>query len=271
MIPVFLINLDRDKERLEHMDSMLRSLGIPYERFSAIYGKEIDAYSFVDDAKMRRVEGRQLSPGDIGTALSHRSVYERIVEANLPYALILEDDVTLPGDFRLIVEREVANNEAIGLRGWEYLAFDYGPIGPELFSIWFRSFQPRLRRADSFWRRVGIVAYGVAKFFYVAPMFLFETLRDRLRRSRPGPVKFLRPMYNAGAYVVTLEGARKLRNLATPVYCTSDRLHNQARVLKGLRVRWYAPSIARQVREEFGSTASEQKAEAYKNKTAYVK
>lgn len=271
MIHTFLINLDRDSERLTHMDEMLRRLGIDYERFAAIYGKDIDAYSYVDERKMWRVEGRRLSPGDIGTALSHRSVYELISERGLSYALILEDDVRLPEDFKKIVDREVAINVGHGPSGWEYLAFDYGPMGPELFSIWFRSFRPRLARTDSWIRRAGILVYGFVKFFYVAPMFLFEIGRDRLRRSRPAPVRFFRPMYNAGAYIVTLEGARKLRDLATPIYCTSDRLHNQARVLKNLNIRWYAPAIARQAREEFGSTASEQAAAAYKNNTAYVK
>lgn len=266
MIKTFLINLDRDTERLAHMKALLERLQIEYTRFSAIYGKDIDAYAFVDEVKMLKTERRQLSPGDIGTALSHRGVYDLVLEGKLDYALILEDDVSLPYNFREIVEREVRKDT-----DWEYLAFDYGPMGFELFSIWFRSFVPRLNRTSSGLEKFGIILYGIIKFFYIAPLFLFEITRDRLRCHWPGPVKFYRPMYNAGAYIVSLEGARKLRELATPIYCTSDRLHNQARVLKGLKVRWYAPAIARQVREEFGSSASEQTAKQYQDKTAYVK
>ena len=38
---LFLINLDKDKDRLAIIDSQLRKLGISYERFSAIYAKNI--------------------------------------------------------------------------------------------------------------------------------------------------------------------------------------------------------------------------------------
>jgi len=253
------------------MDDQLKSLGIEYERSSAIYGKDIDHSSFIDANKSFKVEGRMLSPGDIGTALSHRTVYDLIISGGYPYALILEDDVKLPEKFREIVERELRINNEKGDKGWEYLAFDYGPIGLELFPIWFRSFGPLLQRSISWMHAVSILSYGLIKFFYICPMFFVEILRDKFRRYYPGSVIFYRPMYNAGAYIVTQKGAQKLRKLATPIYCTSDRLHNQARIKEQLRIRWYAPACVRQVREEFGSTASEQVAESYKDKTAYVK
>lgn len=269
--PTFLINLARDHARLAYMDQQLSERDISYARIEAVYGRDVDTNVYVDREAMYRVEKRELTSGDIGTALSHRSVYEQVLREDMPYALILEDDVALPINFKEIVEQEVEKNTQKGVNGWEYLAFDYGPIGFEMFSIWFRSFVPRIRRAETWFTSVAIIVYGVAKFFYILPMFLFEIFRNLLRRNWPGPVKFYRPMYNAGAYIVTNVAAQKLLDLATPVYCTSDRLHNQARIIKGLRVRWYAPAIVRQVREEFGSTASEQEAAAYKNKTAYVK
>jgi glycosyl transferase family 25 len=39
--------------------------------------------------------GRELTKGEIGCALSHQSVYQRIGIQEEPYALVLEDDVTL--------------------------------------------------------------------------------------------------------------------------------------------------------------------------------
>lgn len=271
MIPTFLINLDRDQERLAYIDKQLRSLNIPYERYQAIYGKDINTDAFIDAEKSFRVEGRKLSPGDIGTALSHRGVYEKVILNNLEYALILEDDIILPDNFRGVVEREVERNREKGKEGWEYLAFDYGPVNLSLFPIWFRSYKQLLARNNSFSGKFIIVMYGILKFFYVTPMFIFEILRNLWGKTNPGPVNFYRPMYNAGAYIVTKSGAEKLRNLATPVYCTSDRLHNQARVKAGLRLRWYAPAVVRQVREQFGSTSSEQRAKDYQEGKAYVK
>lgn len=270
MIQTFLINLDRDQERLLSMEEQLHSLDISFSRFSAIYGKEINAYDYIDAEKSLRVEGRKLSPGDIGTALSHRSVYEQIIQNNFDYALILEDDVLLPKNFKEIVIREVQRNQEVGGTSWEYLAFDYGPMDLSLFGIWFRSYPVLLSRATPV-GKAKILAYGFLKFFFIIPIFLFEIIRNYFRRSYSGAVRFYRPMYNAGAYIVTMSGADKLVKLATPVYCTSDRLHNQARVKSNLKVRWFAPAIVRQARERFGSTSSDQKAQDYQDGKAYVK
>jgi GR25 family glycosyltransferase involved in LPS biosynthesis len=266
----FLINLDRDRERLAFIDAALRERGMTYERFTAIYGRDIDTDALIDAEKSLRVEGRPLTPGDVGTAASHRGVYARIIEERIPYALILEDDVQLPMQMQAIVAEEIRKNEQRGAGGWEYLSFDYGTIGPRLFPIWFRSFIPRLKRA-SVLGRVGILLYGAVKLFYIVPLFLYEYLRNCYAVHYPGPVTFYRPMYNAGAYILTYTGAQKLRDLATPIYCTSDRLPNQARIHRRLRMRWYAPLVVRQIRETFGSTASEQKGTEYKDGTAYVK
>lgn len=37
----FLINLDKDKDRLIAADTQLKRLGITYERFPAVYAKEM--------------------------------------------------------------------------------------------------------------------------------------------------------------------------------------------------------------------------------------
>ncbi len=44
-----------------------------------------------------------LSPGQIGCAMSHMAAYERLIARDLPYALIVEDDVVLPPQIHGIV------------------------------------------------------------------------------------------------------------------------------------------------------------------------
>ena len=97
---VFLINLDRDQERLRAADAQLKALGVDYERIPAVYGKGLS-----QEEKRRGVNrfrwwcavGRPMIDGELGCALSHQKVYHRMVEDGLPMACVLEDDVVLDG------------------------------------------------------------------------------------------------------------------------------------------------------------------------------
>ena len=92
---VFLINLDKNPERLAAADAQLRRVGVVYERFPAVYGKVLSAEEcskVYDDRWARRLTGYALQPGEIGCALSHIRIYERMVRESTPYALILEDE-----------------------------------------------------------------------------------------------------------------------------------------------------------------------------------
>ena len=99
---VFVINLDRDVDKMKSIDSQLKALGVEYERISAIYGKNLSveqqrvAYS---PFRWWCAIGRPIAPAEIGCALSHHSIYRRIVDENLPCACILEDDVALAPNF----------------------------------------------------------------------------------------------------------------------------------------------------------------------------
>lgn len=95
---VFLINLEDDKERLIRADRQLRAQGIAYERIEAVNGRELDA-----TAKQKSVNGfgwwcaigRPVRDGEIGCALSHYLVYEKMIRENLPFCCVFEDDLVL--------------------------------------------------------------------------------------------------------------------------------------------------------------------------------
>ena len=94
----FLINLDKNPERLAAADAQLRGLGVDYERFPAVYGKALSREE--RRRKVRRFRswcamGRRLMDGEIGCALSHCGVYQEIVRRGLPCAAVLEDDCKL--------------------------------------------------------------------------------------------------------------------------------------------------------------------------------
>lgn len=98
----FLVNLDRNPERLAFMDSQLRRLGIDYERVPAVDGRTLTSRD------RRRVfakwhsffaENRRLTAGQIGCALSHVEVYRRMRNNGILSALVLEDDVSIARHF----------------------------------------------------------------------------------------------------------------------------------------------------------------------------
>ncbi|HRH55586.1 MAG TPA: glycosyltransferase family 25 protein [Candidatus Paceibacterota bacterium] len=251
MIRTIVINLDRDTERMAYMDAQLRALGIPYERQRALRGEEIigtDEYH----EDLARAAGHNLLPGELGCAASHKRIYERILREELPYALILEDDVELPYNFKEIIQQQVAATHP----AWEYLLFDYWQPGIPFIRRWLSSSHKGYEDIPKqyLFRKLWFAVYFLLKAGYIIPMSLFEGLRNFLRKRRPGPVVFYRPLYLAGAYLVSNEGARKLLSLSTPIVYTADKLPNQARIKKGLRFFAFAPLCVRQRKEQFGSS-----------------
>lgn len=98
----FLINLDKDVARLEAADAQLRKLRITYTRIPAVYGKELsqeERDAAVNKFRWWCAMGRSVGIGEIGCALSHYQIYQRMIDENIPYACILEDDVILKSEF----------------------------------------------------------------------------------------------------------------------------------------------------------------------------
>jgi glycosyl transferase family 25 len=85
-----------------------------FERVSAIDGEKIDIEKLNDihiNNKRHYIERyRSLSNGEIGCALSHRLIWKKILEQNLDYALILEDDVTINSDLTNILSDKIIKN-----------------------------------------------------------------------------------------------------------------------------------------------------------------
>ena len=100
---IYLINLDKDKDRLAIIDLQLKKLGINYERFSAIYAKDIskeELNKYVNRFRWWCCMGRKILPGEVGCALSHYSIYRTIINKGINYACILEDDIIINENFK---------------------------------------------------------------------------------------------------------------------------------------------------------------------------
>lgn len=104
----FVINLDKNPERLAFMQEQFQRLGMEVERFPAVYGKAMTAEELRrDHARVRSYIAlqRKMQPSQVACALSHIGVYKAMADRNLPYALVLEDDVKLGDGFPEALDR----------------------------------------------------------------------------------------------------------------------------------------------------------------------
>lgn len=96
---VFVINLDRDTDRLANVSAGLRAAGLPFERVKGVLGAALSPEELrrhYDDGKAKWRQARKLTPQEIGCALSHVKTYRTMSRQQIPCALILEDDVVIP-------------------------------------------------------------------------------------------------------------------------------------------------------------------------------
>jgi len=94
---VYVINMDRSKDRLANMTEQLKGLGLDFIRVSAIDGKHLRKDDIINVTNS--FCGSLCSPSIIGCFLSHKKTWQKVVDNNDKYAMILEDDCKLVDGF----------------------------------------------------------------------------------------------------------------------------------------------------------------------------
>jgi glycosyl transferase family 25 len=96
--PIFVISLARAVDRRRRMADRLA--GLPHELVEGVEGRDVlPDDPRVDHAAFERARGRPIRPGEVGCALAHRSIYQRMVDEGIEYACVLEDDAVPRADF----------------------------------------------------------------------------------------------------------------------------------------------------------------------------
>jgi glycosyl transferase family 25 len=95
MPPIYVINLDRDVERMASLAGSLQALALPFERVSAVLGKQVPDWEKLVDAGLYGARNRlpMPRPGEVGCYLSHLKAMESFLQTDAPWCVILEDDV----------------------------------------------------------------------------------------------------------------------------------------------------------------------------------
>ena len=127
----YVINLDRNPDRLAAIGSQLLGQGIAFERIAAIDARHLSA-EYLAEFRRRRPGMPWGHPGQIGCFESHLCAWRSIADGPEPHAAVFEDDVHVSDDLARylgdasppgradIVRLEVSTNRILlrsGLRG----------------------------------------------------------------------------------------------------------------------------------------------------------
>jgi glycosyl transferase family 25 len=128
-----VINLDRDRPRLNSVAAEFARCGMTFERFSAVDGLAVPAalrpYFFGADSR----PAPTLTRGEIGCYASHMALWQRIASGQYPAVmLICEDDIELPESFEHLLAAILAGAP----EGWDVIRLSAPsrrptwPVGP---------------------------------------------------------------------------------------------------------------------------------------------
>ena len=99
---VLVINLARSPERLAAIQAQLDAINIPFERIDAFDGKSLSD-EFVEEVSPAHIVSksyhRSLSKAEVACSLSHKKAWQRVIDDDLDFGVILEDDVELLDSF----------------------------------------------------------------------------------------------------------------------------------------------------------------------------
>lgn len=102
--PVFVISLPGEDQRRAGISAQLQALGLDFEFVDGVRGSALSAAERSAQvgpaAEMRRHIDREMTDGEIGCALSHQKVYDKVLAEGHDYAFVLEDDARLLPGFR---------------------------------------------------------------------------------------------------------------------------------------------------------------------------
>jgi len=96
--PIWVLNLRRSVDRREYVTRHLSERGLSFELVESVDGRALGSevlHSKYDAAEAKRALSRELTPSEIGCALTHLGLYQRMLDEDVPQVLILEDDVVL--------------------------------------------------------------------------------------------------------------------------------------------------------------------------------
>lgn len=219
----FVVSLADELERRSYVAELVKQYALDAEFIDAVDMRKVDdsvAREFYRPTERALQKNRFLNRAEIGCALSHQHIYKRMIDEQIPVALVLEDDVQFlssPTALLESVEQGIELNQAIS---FDVLIIGYVKVTPEQLDYYYRK-------------------YPIKKSEKLGGSWL----------GRPWK------QYGCGtvAYIITLEGAKKMYQSSGLVSVTADDWGHfeQQHTLKVWHMQ---PSVAIEACERFDST-----------------
>lgn len=103
---IYVINLPEAEHRRKHVENLLSNASLDYTIIAGIKGSDLsqdEISQCYDKGANARHYRRALSIGEIGCYLSHRRCWEQLLSSEHSWAVILEDDIEIKGDFSTLI------------------------------------------------------------------------------------------------------------------------------------------------------------------------
>ncbi|MDE1496128.1 glycosyltransferase family 25 protein [Xenorhabdus bovienii] len=115
----FVINLEKDIERKKSMQEQLQEINLDAEFITAVYGKVLT------DEQLHEIcpdfDKIALTLGEVGCSMSHLNAYKKMIDDDIPIALVLEDDVIFNDDLLPILSHLEKHSTALSATPYVFL------------------------------------------------------------------------------------------------------------------------------------------------------
>ena len=115
---IFVISLKDSKNRRKQIKIQMEKFGLKFKFFDAVDARKSVPKKYINkiDYKLIRYNlGRDMTTGEIGCALSHALLYEKLIDENITEAIIIEDDGILSKDFAELVKSETLQKSSFDM------------------------------------------------------------------------------------------------------------------------------------------------------------
>jgi GR25 family glycosyltransferase involved in LPS biosynthesis len=94
---IFVINLEKDKNRLANLENNFKTYGVTFKRIDAVYGKDLSREEITNNTTLlcRTI---LCNKSIIGSGMSHIKTWQHIAEQPQGFYMICEDDINLTPD-----------------------------------------------------------------------------------------------------------------------------------------------------------------------------
>ena len=132
-LPVYVICMEREEERRKQINRHFSELGITFIFSDAVDGHQLtkEQSELYSEQAAKNHLGRSMALGEIGCYLSHTTIWQSVINNNIPHALIIESDGVLSDEVLTAVESLIQKSDS-----WELVMLFYRDCFP---SLWNRS------------------------------------------------------------------------------------------------------------------------------------